>query len=433
MRSGIVLVVEGVSTGLVGAYGSNTAVTPAIDRLASTGLVLDQCFVDSLDLRKQLRSLWTGRHAGQERDSQWSMWHQLISSGFDACLITDCSITAEVAEELGCPRVILLETDDPTEPVDDWTECGLMQVFVAAVDELSEPESHRVVWIHSRGLRRGWDAPIDLRERFIDPEDPAPPSMACVPDIAITDETDPDEVIGWGQVAAAQVAVIDQAIDILMSTIESRDDANDWSWMVLSLGGVPLGEHGRVGWGQPALHGEEVTCLAIVQAADEAADEATDEATDEAKGETADRVQDRRAPGSRRAELCQLPDLLMTFLDSIELNALEANSSWGKSMLRLGPFSAPIGWPTLFQSAYIADLSQHWIRTPAWSAKFRESGLPELFVKPDDRWEISDVSSRRLDVVERLREIIGEFQQCLRDGNRVHLPKLDDELCNLLR
>ncbi len=424
MRSGIVLVVEGVGTGLVGAYGSNTAATPAIDRLAAHGLVLDQCFVDSLDLRKQLHSLWTGRHAGQEPRSNWSMWHQLISSGYEACLITDCAVTAEVAEQLGCPRVLLVEVYDATEPADDWTECGLMQVFVSAVEELSETESNRVVWIHSRGLRLAWDAPIDLRERFIDPEDPEPPSAACVPDISITDETDPDEVIGWGQVAAAQVAVIDQGIDILMSTIESRDDASEWSCMVLSLGGVPLGEHGRVGWRQPALHGEEVSCLAIIQAADQ---------DDLGELENADREPNMRAPGSRRAELCQLPDLLMTFLDSLQVNLSGTDSPWGQSMLRLGPFSAPLGWPAHFQSAYILDLAEKWVRTPAWSATFTEDKLPELFVKPDDRWEISDVSSRRLDVVERMREIANGFQECLTSGKRELLPKLEEELCNLLR
>jgi Sulfatase len=426
MRNGIVVVVEGVSTGLVGAYGSNTAVTPALDRLAAHGLVLDQCYVDSPHLRKQLQSLWTGRHALQEPDSQWSLWHQLVTDGFEACLITDCAMTAKLAEQLGCPRVTLIEVEESTEPADDWTECSLMQVFVAAVDELSEAESNRVVWIHSRGLRLSWDAPIDLRERFIDPEDPLPPSEACVPDIVVTDETDPDEIIGWGQVAAAQVAVIDQAIDILLNTVESRSDAQAWSWMVVAPGGVPLGEHGRVGWGQPSLHGEELSCVAIIRAPSGGI-HATDSNANCAETGI-------RAPGSRRSELCQLPDLLMTFLDSLELEPSGVpNTSWGQSMLRLGPFSSPLEWPPALQTAYIEHLSDHWIRTPAWHVVFRENKPPALFVKPDDRWEVSDVASRRWDIVERLREVAQQFRECLHSGRREHLPKLEDELCNLLR
>jgi len=411
MRNGIVIVVEGVNTGLVGAYGTNTAVTPSLDRLAAHGLVLDQCFVDSLNPRKQLFSLWTGRHAVQDRDEPtWTMWKQLMTSGYEASLITDCPVAARVAEELGCPRVIFVEVDKPDEAAQDWTECALTRVFIAAVEELSEPESNRLVWIHSRGLRHAWDAPLDLREHFIDPEDPAPPSEACVPAITITDDTDPDEIIGWAQVAAAQVAVVDQGIDILMSAIDSRADADDWACMVVSPGGVPLGEHGRVGWSIPETHGEEINCLAIIQA----------------------RVD--QPIGSRRAELCQLPDLVITFLDALEIELPSTESIWGRSMLQLGPFSAPSQWPAEFQSACIFDdIEQPWIRTPAWSANGFTNKLPQLFVKPDDRWETSDVSSRRLDVVERLQQIATEFHKCACVGKRQELPTLEDELCNLIR
>ncbi len=417
MRNGIVVVVEGVNTGLVGTYGSNTAVTPSMDRLAAHGLVLDQCFVDSLDLRQQLHSLWTGGHAAQACTAESSIWHSLSSNGYETCLITDCAITAKVAEELGCPRVTLVEVDESAEPADDWTECSLMRVFVTAIDELSETESNRVVWIHSRGLRLNWDAPIELRQRFMDPEDPDPPAESRVPNIEVTPDTDPDEVIGWAQVAAAQVAVVDQAIDILMTTIESRDDASDWAWMVVSPGGVPLGEHGRVGWGSPGLHGEELGCLAILRPAET----------------QADREDNLKAPGTRRAELCQLPDLMATFLDLLDLTPDQNEGRWGKSMLRLESFSVPFAWPADFQSAYTANLAEQWIRTPAWSATFREEGPPQLFVKPDDRWEISDVSTRRGDVVERLQKIANAFRECLSSGKRDQLPKLEDDLCNLLR
>lgn len=166
------------------------------------------------------------------------------------------------------------------------------------------------------------------------------------------------------------------------------------------------------------MNGEELSCLAIVRLPNELSNE-------DAGSQT---------PGSRRSELCQLPDLLFTFLDSLELDIGNlSDSSWGQSMLRLGPFSAPFGWPAQMQSAYVEHLADQWIRTPAWSALFRENKSPELFVKPDDRWEISDISSRRLDIVERLREISYQFQECLRSGKRVQLPKLEDDLCNLLR
>lgn len=416
MRNGIVIVVEGVNTGLVGAYGTNTAITPALDRLAAHGLVLDQCFVDSMDGRKQLYSLWTGQHAAAAIDdnvaaSDWTLWKQLAANGFESCLVTDCPVAASVAERLGCARVTLVEADEPTEPAENWTECSLMRVFVAAIDELDGDTPNQLIWIHSRGLRHAWDAPLDLRAKFIDPEDPDPPSEACLPSITIDEETDPDDVIGWAQVAAAQVAVVDQGIEILMNTIELREDADNWIWMVVSPGGVPLGEHGRVGWGAPQLYGEEVSCLAIIKA------------------------DAQQVIGSRRAELCQLPDLTLTLLDALQSLPPSTVPTWGRSLLQLGPFSAPTQWPAMFQSAYIVDSpsSQRWIRTPAWSVTANSERSPQLFVKPDDRWETSDVASRRSDIVDRLQEIAGEFEQCLRTNTRQTLPTLEDELCNLLR
>ena len=414
MRSGIVVVVEGVNTGLVGAYGTNTAITPALDKIAAHGLVLDQCFVDSLDLQQQLYSLWTGQHAAANKsasaDSGWTLWKHLAACGYETCLVTDCSVAASIAEQLGCPRVTLVEVDAPESAAESWIECAAMRVFVAAIDELSDDTPNQLIWIHSRGLRHAWDAPLDLRTKFTDPEDPDPPSEACVPHIVIDKDTDPDEIIGWAQVAAAQVAVIDEGIEILINTIEQRDDASNWAWMIASPGGVPLGEHGVVGWESRQLYGEEISCLAMIK------------------------IDMAPAIGSRRTELCQLPDLAITFLDALQTQHSLPENTWGQSLLRLGPFAAPTEWPATFQAACIVDgQSQRWIRTPAWSVSVVGDQLPKLFVKPDDRWEISDVASRRSDIVDRLLELADEFEKCVQSGARNNLPPLENDLCNLMR
>ncbi len=410
MRNGIAIVVEGLHTGLIGAYGSNTAVTQAIDRLAAYGLVLDQCFVDSLDVVQQLRSLWTGRHAAQLPQGGWSMWQHVTEAALECCLITDCPVVARIAEELECPRVILVATESPTVPASDWTECALMQVFVAAVEEIESSDSENMIWIHSRGLRHAWDAPVEFRRRFMDPEDPAPPSESCVPNIVIGRDTDPDEIVGWAQVAAAQVAVVDRALEVVMTTIEARSDALSWSSMLLSLGGVPLGEHGRLGWGEPQLHGEEMSCLAIVRPA-------------------------KWLPlGQRRAEICQLPDLMPTWLEAMEIDSPLPSTCWGRSVLGMGPFTAPFQWPAYFQSAYsVHDDGTQWVRTPAWSSLLFSDERRSLYVKPDDRWEVSDVATRRVDIVDQLQELADIFKRCLVNNNREELPQLEDELCNLIR
>src|SRR5690606_9477229 len=106
--SAVVLVIEGLGTGLIGTYGSSTASTPALDRMAAHGLVLDQCFVDSQSLSRQMRSLWTGSHALQTAPLPWNLWHSYaarwdnsadsaasqVSSGR---LLTDSREVAELA------------------------------------------------------------------------------------------------------------------------------------------------------------------------------------------------------------------------------------------------------------------------------------------------------------------------------------------------
>ena len=37
-------------------------------------------------------------------------------------------------------------------------------------------------------------------------------------------------IVGWGQVADAQVAVLDEAIDALEQTVAARPDADQWTW-----------------------------------------------------------------------------------------------------------------------------------------------------------------------------------------------------------
>ena len=61
------------------------------------------------------------------------------------------------------------------------------------------------------------------------------------------------------------------------------------------------------------------------------------------------------------------------------------------------------------------------LRTPAWLLQSDQADR-RLYVKPDDRWEINNVASRREDVVERLRQIAQDLMQALRAGEPFLLP-----------
>ncbi len=414
----MVIVIEGLGTGLVGAYGSSTAVTPALDGLAAGGVLLDQCFVDSQDLELQLNSLWTARHAMQEGKRDWNLWRMASDNSSDSWeprLLTDCERVAAVADAYGCPTVTLVEPTHSDQPAHESSQCAVMELFAAAAQELALGEPG-LVWIHSRGLRLPWDAPLDLRAQFADPGDPPPPTQTLPPAFDVGPETDPDWIVGWGQVAAAQSAVIDEAISALLQSVEVRDDAAAWSWLLTSLGGVPLGEHGRLGWGRPQLHGEELHTATIVSPAE------------------------RLPIGLRRPELFQLPDVAacLAALLGWDLPA----GAWGRNPLLNAAAESPQRWPNELSLAMIAGQDKNWIRSPAWSALLQkrsaelqpEQLLPELlYVKPEDRWEVSPIADRRREVLARHRELVELFSHAIRSNDRGLLPVLEDELINLLR
>lgn len=443
MSNALAIVIEGLGTGLLGCYGSNTAVTPNVDRLAAQGMVLDQCFLDSHDKLYQLRSLWSGCHALQSDTSTWNFW-QAGQANAAGCLLTDCPETAEEAERWGCEQIVLVPSDMHDQPCEDVSDCAAMPLFAAAAQELASGREG-VLWIHSRGLHHRWDAPLDLRERFVDPEDPLPPSDTVLPTLSIDSQTDPDLLVGWGQVAAAQSSVLDQAIGVLLDTIEQRPDRNSWSCLLLSLGGVPLGEHGVLGWGRPQLYGEELSCAAVFRPGD------TDGGS-------------RRSVGVRRSELCQLPDLGVSLAELAGISspaALHASSSdasnastpaiWGRSALGLRGVVSPEHWSALHQSALTRmpvlcrsnsrdstldttpAESQLWFRTPAWSLQEDLNQSVKLFVKPDDRWEVSEIADRRADVVDAMLEAAEMFERALAANDRSQLKRLDEVLCQLMR
>ena len=420
----LVVVVEGWGRGLLGCMGANLARTPTLDRVAASGMVLDQCFLDSCRLDSQLRSLWTARHALQpcsDAESSSDVWSACEAAGIPACLITDRESVAEQAEQLGCDEAAFLPVDFNDEAAATTDDCTSMQLFYAAAEMASRREG--VVWVHSSGLNLPWDAPGELRASFTDPEDPDPPSEVGPPSFTIGPDIDPDEVVGWGQVAAAQSSVIDEGLATLLGAMHGRLEQNDWTVVILGLGGTPLGEHGQIGSCRDAertvrqsLHGEVLSVPAVLTSPDP------------------------KWRMTRRGELFQLPDLGTTIIASSLGRQAEqtlADSFWGKDIWQL-PFSDSTSrWPTSLQLAKTSGDNGSWLRCPAWSSLIEgeenRKGESKLFVKPEDRLEISDVADRRPDILEQMLAADKQFEVALQSNQRSKLPALDDELVTLLR
>ncbi len=452
-RNVVVISIEGLSTALVGAYGSNTAETKTLDSIAACGIVLDQCYLDSRDLDQMLISLWTGQHAMVREhcvNSSQTLWHVLERSGHAVVFVTDCPKTAAFAEKCGCSRVLLVEAVVPTQPAEEVMQCAAMSLFSAAAEAMeqldTESSSTKLCWIHTRGLYQPWDAPLDLRARFADSDDPDPPSEVGPPQMVVDQQTDPDLVVGWIQVASAQASVLDQGIEFLRDFIDQLD--NDWSWCILGIDAYPLGELGRIGRDEGASKPEALGTHHLQVAAIFS-------------------PEPELPIGWRVDQICQLPDVAVSIAElcgielcevelcEVELCEVELNSSphdassassnavalWGRSQLGAPEDQSAMQWDQVHQLACVVEGEQSWLRTPAWSMRTkepeagREAGPDNelLFVQPDDHWEISEVGSRCRDVLEQLVEVRTKFIEAAKVGRRDLLPKLDELHCNLLR
>ena len=80
----------------------------------------------------------------------------------------------------------------------------------------------------------------------------------------------------------------------------------------------------------------------------------------------------------------------------------------------------------------IGDSCEWALRTPHWALLLpisaSSAGLPaaELYVKPDDRWEVNNVRQHHLELAERLEQTLRSFVEATRRPGPLLPPQLRD-------
>ncbi|MFZ5829516.1 MAG: sulfatase-like hydrolase/transferase [Planctomycetota bacterium] len=396
----ICLIVDRLHAGYLGAYGNAWVETPAIDRLASQSLVFDQHLIDSPQLDRLYRSYWHGLHAMCDRAvpaERLSLPALVRTAGVATTLLTD---EPQVARHpLAADFDALVELDPAWQPqvAAAIEETHLARCFVEILEWLPTARPPFLLWTHLTGLGGTWDAPLDFRRAYQEAGDPDPPESAEVPDRTLAEKFDPDELLGISHAYAGQVSLFDSCLGAMLDAFADGPLAADTVLVVASSRGFPLGEHGRVGTCDDALYGELVHVPLLV------------------------RMPDGAAAALRSPSLVEPSDLWATLLEIWNVAAPPVPTAL--SLL-----------PELRESALLSrdrlcttvPGRQRSIRTPAWY--LREEKRLELFAKPDDRFEVNDVSNRCLEVAECLRDATVEFEQTVQHGQAADLPALSDVL-----
>ena len=374
----LLVTVDRLPAWIVPAWGATWVSAPALDALAGRGVVFDRLIAPSLDPGQTLDALGGALVTAAAR------------AGLRPTLVTDDAAFAArwAAEGEGVElSVTVVPAVVPRRSARRAEETNLGRLFAAARGLLAGGEES-IVWVHAGSLGLAWDAPESFREPYLDPDDPPPPEGVAVPSLRIDADTDPVLVMGHRQRLAAQVSLLDRCLGELVASLPAPPlSAEAWTICFAGVRGMPLGLHGLVGLpGGDAAEmpfGESLHLPALVV---------------DGRG----RMAGQRYPGlvmpadvgETLREIVGLPARLPATAEEPARPMSDLLDTWTHDDRDRVIGVVPGG---------MAVVTTHWfyLEEDVTDAEARR----RLHAKPDDFFEVADVSSRCPEVMATLREI----------------------------
>jgi hypothetical protein len=401
----IVLIVDRLGADWLGPYGSTWFETPHWNALAAQSALAEWMIASGPKLEDAYEGWWGGARTWQ-RSQRASLPERIVARGQRAILLTDDSAVADLPQVAAFTEAQLLKLPEPTALAEASESTQLLTFFQAAADLIGEGPDAGLIWLHTRGLAGAWDAPYALRQQWADEDDPLPPDTVAPPERHLPADYDPDELLGYLLAYGGQLALLDQGLGLLLEAVDQAGYASQALCIVTSPRGYPLGEHGCVGLCHVSLYEELLHVPFFV-----------------------------RFPGRTHALT-----RLNTLLQPADLwSLLVCHGGWMISdetpppCLILDELERVEGRPV---AACARGPGQRAIRTPAWflrEVQQEEGPRRELFVKPDDRWEVNEVSSRCHEVVEELLRTLDAWQSLAQTGQSVHSLQIPPVLWDVWR
>ena len=358
----LVVTIDRLPAWILPAYGSTWVSAAAIDAVAARGIVFDGLVATGTDPRATLAELAGGLRSGPATASR-------------VAVVTDDPALAKVIWPAA--DVSVVATASPPQMADDEEQTDLARLFDAARATVAGGR-HDLVWCHAASLGLAWDAPAECRDAYVDPDDPAPPAGADVPDLVVTADTDPDLVVGLRHVFAGQVTLLDRRLGRLLDAA-----ADGWAILICGVRGMPLGLHGRLGSGPLPPYGELVRLPAVVV---------------DAAG---------RMAGQRFDGLAVPADLGVTLAELVWHRAAGAPPEPWEGVSLAGLFA---DWSSRGRDRVVIESPEGVaIATEAWHLVWAAGPTGEpavrLFAKPDDAFELCDGADRCAAAVDALRPL----------------------------
>jgi len=334
MQNYLCISIDGLQSGMIGAYGNAWVQTPTLDSLACQSALFDRFYASSMDLSVTM--------------NEWGpfptdMHTMLLTDDTDVFLHEKAGLFEEKHR---------LEAKPRSKPVATMEETQLFRNMATVADLLrSRSDKPFLFWAHFEGFRGRWDFPLSYRERYQIDEDPDPYPDVVPPDI-FGKNLDPDVKQSILEAYAGGVAVLDEALAGLLAFLKEEKLDQNTILLFTSVRGFSLGEHNRIGSNEE-LYGENVHLPLFL------------------------RFPDGSFSGFRSQTLLQPADVF---------GLLHAND-------------LPEAPDAIHPFLRIDDTV---MVTPEWFVYQKPSG-DELYVKPDDRWEVNNVADRCPHILEQLQ------------------------------
>jgi hypothetical protein len=331
---------------MIGASGNTWIHTPTLDALACQSALFDRFYASTLDLSDAFAELW--QSLGQSLPECHKI---LLTDDSDVFLHEHAGLFDEKH------RTEAKRRDQPAGKLEETQFFHNMATIADLLRNRSQEQF--LLWAHFEGFRGYWDFPLAYRQRYQIDEDPDPYADVALPEIA-GQNIDLDIVQSVREAYSGGVTVFDEALSGLLAFLEESGLNRNTVLLIMGVRGFSLGEHNHIGVNDE-LYGENVHLPLFIRFPD------------------ASSYCLRRA-GFRSQTLLQPADVFSL----LQKDDLPEEPDAVHSLLRVGGKV---------------------IVTPDWYVYKRSSG-DELYVKPDDRWEVNDVADRCPHVLEEIGETI---------------------------
>ena len=400
-RNAIVLLIDGLNPSYLSAHGCTWINTPAFDQLAADSIVFERAVTESVDSQKALAAFLKERHAGlvQHGDAGPSSGlSALAEAGVHRMLLTD-DVAAMAGMESDFDQVIELgqvKRAEELESADDIGDTFLAQCFAGVINELPKQSAPYLAVIHLTNLAHVWDAPLEMRDKYRDEEDPE--ALQGVSAVQQSGDFDPDEILGVTHAYGAQLETLDTCLDVFLQEMQLDGLWENTRLVLAGLRGFPLGHRGQMGHAMNHLTSDACRVPLWVRPAD---------------------AEKEVLCAARTHELTAISEWLSIATEWI-LGKQEARME-----LALQNCADESQWNC--HGIVVCEDNAAAIWTPAWLLVEKE-GVIELFVKPEDRWDVNPVQDRCRGVAEDLAEMLADACLKLRNNERPELNLLADEL-----